>query len=42
MLVGRDFSSFPLDVPAQVDKLIREARSVQNLCQAYVGWCPFW
>ena len=41
-LVGRDFSSLPLDVPAQVDKLVREAVSVQNLCQAYVGWCPFW
>lgn len=29
-------------VPEQVDHLIREATSHVNLCQAYIGWCPFW
>ena len=31
-----------LDVPAQVDRLIREATSHVNLCAAYIGWCQFW
>lgn len=31
-----------LDVVDQVDKLIMEATSIENLCQHYVGWCPFW
>jgi FKBP12-rapamycin complex-associated protein len=31
-----------LSVCLQVDRLIREASSVENLCQAYVGWCAFW
>ncbi|KAL7669107.1 hypothetical protein ACOME3_009776 [Neoechinorhynchus agilis] len=26
----------------QVDKLIREAVTSENLCQVYIGWCPFW
>jgi hypothetical protein len=29
------------DVPAQVEKLIQQATAVENLCQCYVGWCPF-
>lgn len=33
---------WPLSVKSQVDRLIEEATSVQNLCQSYVGWCPFW
>lgn len=41
-----DYSSvvdeWPLSVPTQVDRLIHEATKVQNLCQSYVGWCPFW
>ena len=37
-LSGDDFSS----VQDQVEHLIREATSMENLCQAYVGWCPFW
>lgn len=32
----------PLEVPVQVDRLIVEATRVENLCQAYVGWCAFW
>ncbi|KAJ8764782.1 hypothetical protein K2173_009184 [Erythroxylum novogranatense] len=31
-----------LSVKLQVQKLIIQARSLENLCQNYVGWCPFW
>ena len=31
-----------LDVATQVNRLVNEARSDLNLCQLYVGWCPFW
>lgn len=31
-----------LDIPTQVDKLIQQATSVENLCQHYIGWCSFW
>eukprot|EP00158_Paraphelidium_tribonemae_P009901 Partr_v1_DN28994_c0_g1_i3_m24719 putative Phosphatidylinositol 3-kinase len=42
-LTGRDFkASRTLDVAEQVEKLIRQATSVDNLCQCYIGWCPFW
>lgn len=29
-------------VEQQVERLIAEATSVENLCQLFVGWCPFW
>ncbi|GBF92738.1 hypothetical protein Rsub_05107 [Raphidocelis subcapitata] len=29
-------------VPAQVQRLITQATSHENLAQSYVGWCPFW
>lgn len=42
-LSGRDFKqSEVLPVPQQVNNLILQARSTQNLCACYVGWCPFW
>lgn len=42
-LTGRDFRpTAALPVNAQVEKLIQQAMSVENLCQCYVGWCPFW
>lgn len=47
-LTGRDFCSeagalgVQIDVPTQVELLIGEAVRVENLCQSYVGWCPFW
>ncbi|CCH60866.1 hypothetical protein TBLA_0D03670 [Henningerozyma blattae CBS 6284] len=42
-LTGNDFHRFSaLDVPEQVDKLILQATSIENLCQHYIGWCPFW
>nr|KAJ3417939.1 phosphatidylinositol kinase- protein kinase tor1 [Polyrhizophydium stewartii] len=42
-LVGRDFKpTVTLDVPLQVQKLILQATSLENLSQCFVGWCPFW
>jgi len=47
-LKGKDFvdetgtNQNVLDVPAQVQKLVEEATSHVNLCQSYMGWCPFW
>ncbi|EIN09563.1 FAT-domain-containing protein [Punctularia strigosozonata HHB-11173 SS5] len=42
-LTGRDFDpEVALDVPAQVDKLILQATSLENLCQCFSGWCAFW
>lgn len=43
-LTGRDFgtSNLALDVPNQIDLLIKQATSNENLCQCYIGWCPFW
>eukprot|EP01103_Thecamoeba_quadrilineata_P007525 TRINITY_DN17389_c0_g1_i1.p1 TRINITY_DN17389_c0_g1~~TRINITY_DN17389_c0_g1_i1.p1 ORF type:complete len:1008 (-),score=152.93 TRINITY_DN17389_c0_g1_i1:138-3029(-) len=42
-LTGRDFSKDALlDVPSQVQRLIDQATSHENLCQCYIGWCPFW
>jgi FKBP12-rapamycin complex-associated protein len=41
-LTGKDFGAQPIDVPTQVQRLIDEATSAENLCQCYIGWCPFW
>jgi FKBP12-rapamycin complex-associated protein len=41
-LTGRDFGPDPLGIPEQVQKLILQATSHENLCQCYIGWCPFW
>lgn len=41
-LAGRDFQPDPMSVHDQVDQLIKEATSVENLSKCYVGWCPFW
>jgi len=41
-LNGTDFRREALDVEAQVERLFQEATSHENLCQCYVGWCPFW
>ena len=43
-LSGSDFpdQAAKLDVATQVNRLIIEAQSDLNLCQLYVGWCPFW
>lgn len=29
-------------VASQVERLISQAISHENLCQSYIGWCPFW
>ncbi|KAJ1424413.1 FATC domain-containing protein, partial [Ochromonadaceae sp. CCMP2298] len=31
-----------LTVEEQVERLIMEATSVENLCQLFTGWCPLW
>eukprot|EP01083_Nonionella_stella_P022317 61746_1 len=41
-LTGRDFANEVLEVPAQVERLIQQATSHENLCQCYMGWCPTW
>ncbi|KAK9341996.1 FAT domain-containing protein [Lipomyces starkeyi] len=42
-LTGHDFKQpKELDVPHQVDKLIQQATSVENLCQHYIEWCSFY
>ncbi|OSX64010.1 hypothetical protein POSPLADRAFT_1065405 [Postia placenta MAD-698-R-SB12] len=42
-LTGRDFNpDVSLTVAAQVDKLIIQATSLENLCQCFSGWCAFW
>jgi FKBP12-rapamycin complex-associated protein len=48
-LMGRDYSaegtSGPAEsdsVAAQVQRLVNQALSHENLCQSYIGWCPFW
>ena len=43
-LTGTDFSDSaePLDIDRQVDRLIKEATSVENLCQLFPGWCSLW
>jgi FKBP12-rapamycin complex-associated protein len=44
-LTGRDFGAGAgqeLGIVAQVDRLIKEATNLENLCQHYIGWCSFW
>ncbi|KAL4777755.1 armadillo-type protein [Aspergillus nidulans var. acristatus] len=42
-LTGRDFKpSEELNVSDQVDKLLAQATSVENICQHWIGWCSFW
>ena len=42
-LNGEEFGKkFIYDVQRQVDKLIKQATSDENLAQCYIGWCPYW
>ena len=42
-LSGTDFNpDIIFDVKRQVERLINEAVSYENLAQSYLGWCPFW
>lgn len=39
---GTDFDpAQSLGVADQVEKLIRQASSIENICQSYMGWGPF-
>ena len=43
-LTGKDFvatASF-VDEIKQVDLLIQQATSSENLCQCFIGWCAWW
>jgi hypothetical protein len=45
-LTGRDFAkneeADDLTIEEQVERLIVEATSIENLCQLFTGWCPLW
>lgn len=42
-LTGNDFNSLEaVSVQRQIDLLIQQATNNENLCQCYIGWCPFW
>lgn len=42
-LTGRDFGDeSPIDETRQVDLLINQATSSENLCQCFIGWCAWW
>ncbi|XP_052868920.1 serine/threonine-protein kinase Tor isoform X2 [Anopheles cruzii] len=42
-LTGKDFGKpEPVPVNRQIDLLIQQATNNENLCQCYIGWCPFW
>jgi FKBP12-rapamycin complex-associated protein len=42
-LLGTDFSNGkPFDEVTQVDLLIRQATSSENLSQCFIGWCAWW
>ena len=44
-LNGTDFPDCeddPLDVSDQIQRLIVQATSSENLCQLFIGWCAFW
>lgn len=42
-LAGHDFQYHEeLNIRDQVDKLLAQATSVENLCQHWIGWCSFW
>ncbi|XP_030383558.1 serine/threonine-protein kinase Tor [Scaptodrosophila lebanonensis] len=42
-LTGTDFQTqSSVTVQQQVELLIQQATNNENLCQCYIGWCPFW
>jgi phosphatidylinositol kinase/protein kinase (PI-3 family) len=44
-LTGTDFpdsNGESLDVVDQVQRLVVQATSTENLCQLFIGWCAFW
>ena len=43
LILGRDFNLYEvISEPEQVSRLIEQATLYDNLCQCYIGWCPFW
>jgi FKBP12-rapamycin complex-associated protein len=40
-LTGTDFNG-QIDEHTQVDYLIKQATSSENLCQCFIGWCAWW
>ena len=42
-LSGNDFvENDSVEVEDQVQRLVVQATSTENLCQLFVGWCAFW
>uniref|UniRef100_A0A0K0D0A5 Non-specific serine/threonine protein kinase n=1 Tax=Angiostrongylus cantonensis TaxID=6313 RepID=A0A0K0D0A5_ANGCA len=41
-LTGSEFGNGEVDVQEQIDRLVEQATLHENLCQCYIGWCPFW
>lgn len=42
-LAGTDFNNTtPIDEHTQVDLLINQATSSENLSQCFIGWCAWW
>lgn len=42
-LAGTDFRNVrAIDEATQVDLLIKQATSSENLCQCFIGWCAWW
>ena len=40
---GREFEpGVEVDVREQLNRLVEQATLPLNLCQCYIGWCPFW
>jgi FKBP12-rapamycin complex-associated protein len=41
-LTGYDFGDRIVNEKEQVDLLIKQATSAENLCQCFIGWCAWW
>ncbi|VDM72644.1 unnamed protein product [Strongylus vulgaris] len=39
---GSEFGTGEVGVQEQIDRLVEQATLHENLCQCYIGWCPFW
>eukprot|EP01026_Neomeris_dumetosa_P077892 TRINITY_DN8412_c1_g1_i1.p1 TRINITY_DN8412_c1_g1~~TRINITY_DN8412_c1_g1_i1.p1 ORF type:complete len:311 (-),score=37.66 TRINITY_DN8412_c1_g1_i1:282-1163(-) len=42
LMEGMSTHQEPDSVSGQVKRLIHQATLHENLCQSYIGWCPFW
>ena len=41
-ITGSEFGTSEVDVQGQIDRLVEQATPHENLCQCYIGRCPFW